>query len=186
MGNNSEVDQLIEQTAIIAAQTETTFGTLTDTQLNWKPGRDRWSIAQCFEHLLNTNKAYFPTFDSILSGQKRTRFIERLPVIPSIGGALLKKSLDPGNSRKLKAPQKVQPSNSNVDRSVLTDFEEQQKLIAEYMARMKNLGLDSIIVTSPFLSLITYSLMDAFRIIVVHEQRHFQQASNVAKDTAFP
>jgi hypothetical protein len=32
----------------------------------------------------------------------------------------------------------------------------------------------------------TYSLMDAYRVIVVHEQRHFQQAQRVTEEAAFP
>jgi len=34
--------------------------------------------------------------------------------------------------------------------------------------------------------LITYSLMDAFRIVVVHEQNHFVQASRVLEMPGFP
>ena len=35
------------------------------------------------------------------------------------------------------------------------------------------------------LAAITYSWMDAYQIIVVHEQRHFQQAKRVTEETGF-
>lgn len=40
--------------------------------------------------------------------------------------------------------------------------------------------------SSPVLGVITYSLMDASRIIVVHEQNHFAQARRVMESPGFP
>jgi hypothetical protein len=48
--------------------------------------------------------------------------------------------------------------------------------------------VEKIVVTSPAVSagFVTYSLLDAYRIIVVHEQRHFQQAKRVTDERGFP
>jgi hypothetical protein len=40
--------------------------------------------------------------------------------------------------------------------------------------------------TSPFLGIITYSLLDACRMIVVHERRHFEQGRRVMAAEGFP
>src|SRR5215467_10727850 len=133
----NELDKLVEETKRIGSDTISTFGNLSTPQLNWKPSAERWSIAECFEHLLTTNKSYFPTFDEILSGQKKTRFMERLPVLPTVWGNLLKKSLDPASTRKLKSPGRFAPTNSDLDPTVLRDFVDQQQVIADYIARMK-------------------------------------------------
>jgi len=50
----------------------------------------------------------------------------------------------------------------------------------------RGLDLERITITSPILSLITYSLMDAYRIIVVREQNHFAQARRVLEAPGFP
>ena len=42
------------------------------------------------------------------------------------------------------------------------------------------------VVTSPFLSLMTYRLDIAFEIAVEHEKRHFRQAERVTKEANFP
>ena len=81
----------------VANEARSTFGHLSPSQLNWKPSAERWSVAQCFEHLLTSNKGYLPIIDNVI-----------------------------------------------------------------------------------------YSLMDAYRLIVVHEQRHFQQAKRVIEETGFP
>jgi DinB superfamily len=46
---------LISGLEAITQATEGVFGKLSSAQLNWKPVPDRWSIAQCFEHLMNAN-----------------------------------------------------------------------------------------------------------------------------------
>ena len=43
----------------IALDAEKLFGSLSAEQLNWKPAPDRWSVAQCLEHLINTNLLHF-------------------------------------------------------------------------------------------------------------------------------
>jgi hypothetical protein len=69
---------------------------------------------------------------------------------------------------------------------VLNDFIDQQARIAEKMQATRHLDLEKVIITSPAASAVTYSLMDAYRIIVVHEHRHFQQAKRVTEETGFP
>jgi hypothetical protein len=107
-------------------------------------------------------------------------------VLPGLAGKMLIKALDPASTRKVKAPKKFQPSQSDIRASVIDDFVAQQGQIVEKMKATENLDLERLIITSPVSSAITYSLMDAYRIIVVHEQRHFQQAKRVTEESAFP
>jgi DinB superfamily len=168
----------------VANETEAAFGNLTVSQLNWKPAAERWSVAQCFEHLITTNKGYFAIIDSVLSGKKQTLW-ERVPLLPGLAGKLLIKSLDPASTRKLKAPKSFQPAQSDISGSVVHDFVDQQRKLVEKMKATGHLDLEKIVITSPAAAVITYSLMDAYRIIVVHEQRHFQQAKRVTEEKSF-
>ena len=54
------------------------------------------------------------------------------------------------------------------------------------MKATEHLDLENIIITSPVSAAITYSIMDAYRIIVVHERRHFEQARRVTEEPSFP
>jgi hypothetical protein len=181
----ADLPSLIAAANNIAAETKSTFGRMTPAQLNWKPSPERWSVAQCFDHLLTSNKGYFPTIDGVLTGIKPT-FWQRMPVIPGLAAKLLIKSLDPKSTRKIKAPQKFQPAQSDISPSVIDDFVDQQARMIEKMKSTEHLNLDKIIITSPVAAAVTYSLMDAYRIIVVHTQRHFEQARRVTAETAFP
>ena len=54
------------------------------------------------------------------------------------------------------------------------------------MGATGGLDLDRLTITSPVLAVMTYSLMDAYRIIVVHEQNHFVQARRVLESAGVP
>jgi hypothetical protein len=142
-------------------------------------------VAQCFDHLITTNEGYFPVVDTVLAGRKRTLW-ESVPVLPGFFGGLLIKSLDPASTRKLKAPKRFEPAQSDVTGSIIDDFVAHQSRIVEKMKATKHLDLNRIVITSPALAVITYSLLDGYRIIVVHEARHFQQAKRVSEEADFP
>src|SRR4030095_8377961 len=115
-----------------AADAQSTFGNLSPAQLNWKPSAERWSVGQCFEHLITSNKGYLPIIDDVLKGRKQSVW-ESMPLLPGLAGKLLIKSLDPANSRKIKAPKRFEPAQSDINASVISDFIDQQTRIVEKM-----------------------------------------------------
>ena len=181
-----EIDSLVTQADAIATDARKTFGGLSEEQLNWKPSPERWSVAQCFDHLITSNSGYLPIVDGILKGQKQSSIWQKLPFLPGIWGKMLIKYLDPSQTRKMKAPKKFEPAQSDVSGSIINDFAAQQEKIIEKIKATANLDLERIVITSPAASFVTYSLMDAYRIIVVHERRHFQQAQRVTEESGFP
>jgi hypothetical protein len=54
------------------------------------------------------------------------------------------------------------------------------------MRSLENKDPAETIITSPFASVVVYSLLDAFRLIVAHERRHFAQAQRVMETAGFP
>jgi len=177
---------LVSEASVISDETRTCFGDLTAPQLNWKPSADRWSVAQCFDHLVTANRAFFPTFEKVLSGEKRNTFWESLPWLPALWGKLLIQGVAPETKRKLKAPKIFHPSSSSVDGAIIRRFIDQQSQVIRYMKASEDLDLEKIIISSPVTNLITYSLMDAYRIIINHERRHFLQAKRVSERDGFP
>jgi hypothetical protein len=181
----ADLPSLIAAANNVAAEAKSAFGHLSSSQLNWKPSAERWSVAQCFDHLITSNKGYLPIIDDVLAGKKQT-FWESMPLVPGLGGKLLLKFVDPASARKVKAPKRFKPGQSEISASVINDFIEQQTHITEKMRKTGHLNLEKIVITSPAASAITYSLMDAYRIIVSHEHRHFQQAKRITEEANFP
>ena len=177
---------LVSAANAITDQTLAGFGDLTEFQLNWKPSPDQWSVAQCFDHLVTANAAYFPIFDNVLSGEKKNTLWESLPWLPAFWGKMLIKAVAPESTRKLKAPKIFHPSSSRVDGAIIRRFIDQQNQVIRYMNATEDLDLEMIKITSPVSNLIAYSLMDAYRIIITHEKRHLLQAMRVSEMEGFP
>lgn len=180
------LSELISEANAIADEAQAAFGDLGPQQLNWQPTAERWSVAQCFDHLVTANAAYFSTFDQVLRGENRRTFWTSLPWLPGLWGRMLIKSVSPESARKLKAPKIFRPSASRVDASVVRRFVDQQHQVVEYMKAMAGLDLEKTIIPSPVTGLIAYSVMDAYRVIVAHERRHFLQAQRVTEAQGFP
>ncbi len=177
--------ELIAAANAITEEARAVFSGLTPQQLNWKPGPDRWSVGQCLDHLVTANGEYFPLFDAILNGTKKSAFWERVPGLPALWGRMMIRSVSPDSKPKLRAPKIFQPTASSVDGAILQRFLDQQEQVIRYMKASEPLKAAKIIITSPVTSLITYSLLDAFRILVAHEQRHLLQARKVMETAGF-
>jgi hypothetical protein len=182
----AQLTDLVSEAQHLSSRTMSTFGHLSYEQLNWKPSPERWSVGQCFDHLVASGASFFPIIDEVAAGRKTKRALESVPLLPKLFGKLLIKSLDPTTTRKMKAPKQIEPATSAIDSSILQSFVQQQSELVSKMNATANLDVERLIITSPVASFVTYSLLDAYRIIVVHEERHFQQAQRVTMETAFP
>jgi hypothetical protein len=177
---------LIEKINAVMQQADRYFSVLSKQQLNWRPETKKWSIAQCLEHLLNTNKTYFPGFDKILAGTHKLGFFQKLNPFKKMVGAYMIKQLGPLVKKKMKAPAIFQPSHSEVPADIVSRFLNQQKELVNYFLRLHPLQTTRINIASPVTPFIVYSLSDAMKIIAGHEQRHLNQALDVLNHTNFP
>jgi hypothetical protein len=183
---SGEIQTLVEEAKSIAEDAGRSFGSLSTEQLNWRPGANEWSVAQCLDHLVVINSGYFPVLARIEGGQFRPSFKERLPLVPRLFGSLVLKAVRPETQFKSKADPRFGPCTSGIDSGIVTRFIAHQREIIEHMERTAHLDLSRLIITSPVLGFVTYSLLDAYRIIVAHERRHLAQAKRVMNAEGFP
>jgi hypothetical protein len=183
---DSDLSTVLAELSLVTDETRRVFGPLSAKQVNWKPSEAEWSIGQCFDHLVLANRPYVALFQEGLAGRRRRGAWERVPVLPRMFGRLLIKTLRPDTGRKVTAPRALAPSSSRIEPSIVTTFLELQERLRRLMEASRRLDLDRIVITSPVASFVTYNLMDACRIIVVHEQNHFAQATRVMHSARFP
>jgi hypothetical protein len=169
----------------IARDAQTVFGRLNEHQLNWRPDAASWSIAQCFDHLLNANREMFQAINAATDGSRATVW-QRLPVLPRIFGLMLIKSQMPQAKRKFTAPRKSEPASSAIDPRIIERFVAYQHEAAARVRSLDGRDVARIIMVSPFVPFITYSVLDGCRLIVTHERRHFEQARRVTQEPRFP
>lgn len=179
------MNEIISDLQAISDNTDKTFGKLSPEQINWRPSAEGWSVGQCFEHLIKSNKLFFGELDKIASGTRRNSLLEKLSPLSGFFGNLLINSLKK-DSRKFKAPTKKIVPPSEVDANVIEIFAAHQTELIEKIKRTETADWNKTKVTSPFMKLMTYKLSDGYKIIVEHEQRHFRQAERVMGETNFP
>jgi hypothetical protein len=183
---NGELGGLVEELGAVGAQARKVFGRLTRAQLNWKPSAEQWSVGQCFDHLIKTNRTFFPEMERVAAGTFKSSAWARVSPLSGFFARMILRSLDPLKGRKTKAPRVFLPASSDVEADVMEKFAAHQAELAGLMRATSKADLRRTTVTSPVTSVATYSLLDAYRIVVAHERKHFEQARRVTEAEGFP
>jgi len=159
------------------------FSDLSEAQLNWKPAPEKWSIAQCLEHLAVATNKFHAYFTAAIASAKKT---SSHPVYrPSLMGGWLIKYVSPESPRRLRAPKILRPDASDV-RGSLASFLAEQEQFVQFVRKAEGIDYNRARLRSPVTPLMRYSLADAFVITVAHGQRHLAQARRVRDMAAFP
>lgn len=183
---NTELKDLITSIRQSSDRVKQSFGSLTESQLNWKPAPDKWSVGECIDHLITANRSYFPALDKIAAGEHKNSFWQSISPLSGMWGSMLLKMVSPEYPKKAKAPAVFIPSNSSVSRDIIDDLVKCNDQFISYLERFGDLDLKKIIISSPVNSFITYSLDDTLKIITNHEVRHLDQAERVTNMDGFP
>jgi DinB superfamily len=170
----------------VARDTEATFGQLSRSQLNWRPDPGSWSVAQCFDHLVSMNQLMFHAAEDAVNDAAPRTIWQRLPILPGFFGRMMVRSQQPGSSRKFTSPSSGRPAASDISAGVIEKFVEQQRSAATRLAALDERTAAQTIMASPFVRVITYSVLDGWRLVVAHDRRHFEQARRVSLLPDFP
>lgn len=154
------------------------FGAFSAEQINWRPSAEGWSVGQCFDHLILTNNQMLAIIEKVIDGKHKNSFFENWSPLTGFFGSFLIKSLK-SDEKKFKAPSKTIVPPSDVDGGIIGQFVENNQKITDALSRLDGVDLQKTVITSPFMSLMTYKLADGITILVEHEKRHFRQAERV-------
>jgi len=124
--------------------------------------------------------------ERVADGTFKSSLWGRVSPLSGFFASMILRSLDPVKGRKSKAPRVFLPASSDVDADVLEKFATHQEELVRRMRATAGVDLRRTMVTSPVAAVATYSLLDAYRIVVAHERKHFEQARRVAEDERFP
>ncbi|HEX8657552.1 MAG TPA: DinB family protein [Hymenobacter sp.] len=144
-------------------------------ELNQQPAPAAWSILECLEHLNRYSRYYNPRL-----AQALTQPAPAAAATAEVGYSWLGRKfigmMAPGNSKKAKTLQRMNPRGSRLGRKVLAEFTQQQEQLLELLARAQQADLNRKAVPVEFLKLLKMRLGESFEFVVLHEQRHVQQA----------
>jgi len=182
---DERIGSIISDMNAVAGDAKTTFAHLSGNQLNWKPGEKSWSVAQCLDHIIKTNEQFYPEFSKLASGARRNTFWQNVSPLTGWGGRFLIKAVSE-DSKKAKAPSKAIVPPSDIDAGIVDKFAEHIAEVNRKIEAVAGADRKKTVVTSPFLAVFTYTLDDAYTVLVEHSKRHIRQAKRVMEADRFP
>jgi hypothetical protein len=183
--SQQRVNEIVMRLEAVSNMVQSKFSHLTPEQLNKKSSPESWSIAQCLDHLIVTNKSYYPQFNALIEGKPVPNLWKSMPVLSRFFGNLLKRSMRPDETKKFKTQPAFQPSQIELPPDIVCRFLESQTELKVMLYSLSRFDFEKEKITSPAANFITYSLDDLLEITALHEERHLKQAEKVAEQMGF-
>lgn len=155
------------------------FSQLDVALMDFKPDANSWSINECFDHLIQSNKLYHAIFDAIANRRYAPR--RGVPILSRLAGQMLLKVVSPEYKGKFKTSPLLYPLQSTYKTNLATDLVKANEVLTGYFEICEEDNLDSLIVVSPVNKWVTYSLRECITLLVKHERRHLNQALNLKR-----
>ena len=181
-----EIDAFRREFEGIAAEAGALVAPLSDTQFNWQPRPDSWSVAQCIDHLNITARLYLPNLDEGIAAAIRRGLYSAGPFSYNWLGRLFVHVVKPQTRMKAKAPKAFQPPVGRSRNEVMAAFGAYQVQYVDRLRQANGLDLARARVASPIVPWIKLPLGSGFAMMAAHERRHLAQAKRVTQTAGFP
>lgn len=169
---NKEIDKVTERFI-------KSFGSFTESQLNYKPDLNVWSSAQNISHLILLNNSYFQSFDEIKKGK------HVLPPIDAMEDYVinclreLRQYTRDDRTKRVNTWNKWQPFRDAIGLNILEDFANHQAVFKIHIQELWPFFLRPTFIKYPGESTLAFKLEDCINFLIEHENRHWKQAYEV-------
>ncbi len=147
-----------------------------------QPAEDKWSVAQCLDHLNAYSRFYVPAMEQAI----QSRLTGSLPPAPSAAfksgllGNYFTKMMEPKPDgtpgTRMQAPKGYRPLSDLDAAKVVAEFIEWQQRTKALLEQAKHVNLQKIKIPTTLGNWLKFSLGDTFRFVIAHERRHMAQA----------
>lgn len=160
------------------------FLSLTGKQINWKPEPHKWSIAQCFDHLILANNIYLTEIEKTLLSAKKFKSKE-IVFKSGFFAKILLHYTSPASAKKFESLDAFKPSTDFITKEVFNNFNGHQGRLLSVIKNSEELDLNVIKIAHPLKRILKLSLGDFLNLIITHEKRHLQQAKRIIDHPGF-
>lgn len=187
-------DELFKEISLITKSNydfvQNKLNKLKDSQLNWKPNNQSWSINEVLFHLNQYAHYYQNVFISKIESTKftepKSQFISS-PLGKSawksmklgVANNIKRKFQSPKNYNPTLQPQLVRPNEISI-------FEKYQLDLFEIIEKARKVNIQRVKIPISISKFIRLKLGDALLFVIYHNERHLQQIKNLIEHRAFP
>jgi hypothetical protein len=184
METKTFLTHLQEQVGRIKETAQSEFMPLEPAALNFKPQHNSWSILECLEHLNRYSRFYLPAFVKAIATAPLAETGQ--PVRYTWFGKKSLELVNPQSAKKHKTLARMNPQNSQLTTAVLDEFLQHQATLLHLLEKAASVGLNKKSVPVEFFQLLKLRLGEALEFVILHEQRHLQQALRVKASAGQP
>ncbi|UPK70157.1 DinB family protein [Chitinophaga filiformis] len=147
-----------------------------------QPAPEKWSVAQCLDHLNAYSRFYVPAMEKAI----QSALTGSLPPAPAATfksgwlGNYFTKMMEPKTDgqpgMRMQAPKAYRPmSNLDADK-VVSEFIAWQQKTKALLDQAQSVNLQKLKIPTTLGNWLKFSLGDTFRFVIAHERRHMAQA----------
>lgn len=148
---------------------------LPESTLNWKESTEKWSVLECLEHLNKYSLYYQPELRKTIAGaipsdnkqEARSTWLGRKFIA----------MMHPDNKTRHKTFARMNPIHGSLKKEVISRFIRNQEELLEIISDAFKIDLNKGFVRVEFLKILRMNIGDTLQFVVVHEQRHINQAN---------
>jgi hypothetical protein len=180
-------DQLTNQVLALRVLSHQRLRPLTSEQLNRRPGYDKWSAAQCLEHLNLVGGYYLPNLKARLRLAQASGSTAGTQVRSGWLGRYFTATTKERNGlgdNLLRRPKQYAPTGTRLTGTVVESFNRQLDELLRLLLLARQVDAGNVRVPNPLYPWLRLRLTDVFEALVLHIQRYVKQAEQVAVATA--
>ena len=155
--------------------------------LSAKPSPEKWSAAQCLEHLNIYGRHYLPEIEKAIGRAKKRSSRPAATFHSGWLGAYFTRLMLPGPDgavkTKMKAPKNAVPAPDPDPRIMLAEFIDQQEMLLKLLGEAGSVDLGRVRVPISIAPWIRLKLGDTFLFLTAHIGRHVLQAERAVAAT---
>jgi hypothetical protein len=155
------------------------FGSFTESQLNYKPDPTGWSVAQNISHLILLNNSYFHNFDEIKKGKHDLPQGDAMEELVANSLQTLLPYTSEDRPKRANTWNMWQPSPEPFSLKIVDDFINHQSVFKLHIVELQAFFLTPTFIKYPGESALVFRLQDCIDFLIEHENRHWIQAHEV-------
>ena len=181
-----ELQNCHKQFLAIRTEAEDLLRDLTETQFHWQPSPERWSIAQCIDHLVVTGRNSLSNMHRAIEEARAKGRFSRGPFRYGLIEKWFVRQMDAPPRLKMKAPKAYAPSAKQSQAETVSSFFMVQAEFLRCIDAANGIDLSKTKVKNPVSRWLRFSLGQEIEFNAAHERRHLWQARRVKEYPDFP
>lgn len=185
---NEAVAAWLRELEAVTADAEALVVPLTMEQFTWRPGPNRWSVGECFEHLAITTGLVAPSLLAALDKARIAGKAGHPPFDYGLVGGWFVRSMEKPGKRPTPSPENFVPPSGGTKADVMAHFRQSQHEFKEALESAPGLALDRIKApsTAKGAGWLRLNVAAWFASTLAHQRRHVAQARRVTESSGFP